>query len=270
MKTYFKFLEDENELRWFYTYCIPILKEHECFYLSCSMRKKHLTKEQRELVKHKEMFNVQVICKNEFEELIRNIKCCETDIECFFSKETKDWINNATMLYWNVNPVDSLRVLNNNIERLQEIKTELVYAALSKNEESMKYTWKRVRNSSFISKELYARNTGTKYWIDFDIDTEKEELQKKYLESHYFLLEKLGCGNFVEIETKGGFHILVKRSVIKFNPSEIVTQLSKIFDSAKEININNNAMIPLPGTLQSNFLVKVLNKDEFFEKDKIN
>jgi hypothetical protein len=268
-KTYLKFLGDIEELKWFYDHCIPMLKDFQCFYLSCSMRKKHLTKEQRELVQHKEMFNAQVIYKNEFEELVRNIKCCEVDIECYFKSETAEWINNAVMIYWNINPVDSLKVLNNNIDRLQEIKTDLLYSALSKNEEAMKNAWNQVQHSSFICKKLYARNMAEKYWIDFDVDVDKEELYLNYAEMHNFLANKLGEGNFVEVETKGGLHILAKKSIINFNPIIIVDKLSVIFTSAKEVNTNHNGMIPLPGTLQAGFLVKVLNKNKFLKENSI-
>jgi hypothetical protein len=271
MFEYYHFLEDENELKWFYDHCIPSLKEDEVFFLSLSARNKQLSEEERKFYSlgRSEMFGKQVIRKDSYETIFEHVLRYESRIGSWQTRINKPIPQKCMIVYWNINPSSTRKVITDTFEHINELQGELTNAALKNSKVAIDSAFHKIKKYFDSIVSLYARNEGTKYWLDIDVDVEKKEFQYNYLSIHYYLLSKLGIGNFVEIETKGGIHILVKRIAIKFNPQEIVDEISKIFQDAKDININHNAMIPLPGTNQAGFTVRILNKDEFVKENNI-
>lgn len=129
-------------------------------------------------------------------------------------------------------------------------------------------------------KRLQFDNVGTKYWVDFDMDLNDEGLLfREVIEKMWydFCLNKLGKGNFAMVETNGGYHTIVKTDVIHWNPNNFIMEFlctevpnpkGKILARTpsgliKELEYNNNAMIPVPGTYQYGFVVRVVNKGDF-------
>jgi hypothetical protein len=95
-----------------------------------------------------------------------------------------------------------------------------------------------------------------KYFIDIDVDV----IGDKYKVISY-VRECIGNNAFLEklnfIDTKSGFHILIKKEDIpyKYNLMELIKGLRELA-SIKEAEFNKNSMCPIPGTMQSNHLVK--------------
>lgn len=129
-------------------------------------------------------------------------------------------------------------------------------------------------------KRLQFDNVGTKYWVDFDMDINAEDIiHREVIEKSWYeyCLAKLGKGNFAIVETSGGCHTIVKTDVIHWNPNNFIMEflytevpnpdgkiLAKTFSGLiKELEYNNNAMIPVPGTYQYGYVVNVLNKEDF-------
>lgn len=152
-------------------------------------------------------------------------------------------------------------------------------------------------------KRLQFDNCGTKYWVDFDMDV-RDKSQKGTLYNNWnkYCCEKLGKGNFVIVETGGGFHTLVKKQVIHFNPNQFIMDFchkssgnkcdgSVVIDGTQiddslgksnafvteiegvkyytngcfidELVYNTNAMIPCPGTYQYGNVVRIRNKEDY-------
>lgn len=123
-------------------------------------------------------------------------------------------------------------------------------------------------------KRLQFDNVGTKYWVDFDMDLNdegkaiKEEL---YTVWYNYCSEKLGKGNFLIVKTGGGYHTMVNKDVIHWNPNKFIedylnTTLGTLLTAKnyiKELEYNTNAMIPCPGTYQYGNMVEVVNKGDF-------
>ena len=123
-------------------------------------------------------------------------------------------------------------------------------------------------------KRLQFDNVGSKYWVDFDMDL--NDSGKKYKDLAYtswydYCINKLGKRNFVIVETSGGFHTIVKKDIIHWNPNEFINEflqtsvgMTNIFsDLIDELVYNTNAMIPTPGTFQYGNVVRIKNKEDF-------
>lgn len=123
-------------------------------------------------------------------------------------------------------------------------------------------------------KRLQFDNVGTKYWVDFDMDL--NDTGKKYRDFLYsrwyeYCTEKLGKGNFVIVKTTGGYHTMVDKKIIHWNPDVFISNFTSIstgFDNTisdmiDELVYNTNAMIPVPGSFQYGNPVIITNKDDF-------
>ena len=107
---------------------------------------------------------------------------------------------------------------------------------------------------------------------------------KYYRELTDLFADKFGKGNYVIVDTSGGYHILVRTSAIKMNPHDICKFVTNIYKEGVadgnpeylddkgqckfECIVNDSQIpgLPLPGTYQYDRPVTVLNKEDF-EKD---
>ena len=123
-------------------------------------------------------------------------------------------------------------------------------------------------------KRLQFDNVGTKYWVDFDMDLNdagKAIREEIYTVWYNYCTEKLGKGNFIIVQTSGGYHTMVKKEVIQWNPTEFINEfmnttlgtLLTVQNYIDELVYNTNAMIPVPSTYQYGNIVKVVNKKDF-------
>jgi hypothetical protein len=255
-----------------------MLKRDEVFFFSLSARNKALTEDEREQYKlgRSEMFHRVIIRHDSCEMILRHIYRCETNKNGFLTNANLPYPDKCLTLYWNINPSNVRKVLYAQQQLIIDLQDELINASLKMSNEAIAEAFYKIKKSYDSTLSLYQTNTGTRYWIDFDLDVEKELLNNHYTTIHKFLVEKIGLGNFVCIDTKGGMHILIRKKCIKFNPDEITKNILSIIYGDKHIeNIkgeiirNKNEMIPLPGTIQCNYNVKVLNKDDFNGKTNI-
>jgi hypothetical protein len=110
---------------------------------------------------------------------------------------------------------------------------------------------------------------------DYELDISYYELLKEKLN------ERFGKGNYVIVDTSGGYHVLVKTSAIKSNPHDLCNEVQSIYfkgiyegeepyldekgNCKFECIVNDSQIpgIPLPGTYQYGRPVTVLNKEDF-------
>ena len=148
------------------------------------------------------------------------------------------------------------------------------------------YQW--FDNAESNLKHLRANQKGTRYWLDFDLDVPKWFKEgKNYEDKPYYhvLLTLLDAyfkkGNYVVVDTTGGYHVLVKTSAINQNPHNFCKHMKDLYDDCVkrgeepyvdekgnnkfECVVNDSQIpgLPLPGTYQYNKPVIVLNKEDF-------
>ena len=86
-------------------------------------------------------------------------------------------------------------------------------------------------------KRLQFDNVGTKYWVDFDLDLND---WGKYIRDFYvdgdplldswmdYCNEKLGKRNFVIVATSGGYHTMVNKDIIHWNPNTFIEDFQRL------------------------------------------
>lgn len=123
-------------------------------------------------------------------------------------------------------------------------------------------------------KRLQFDNVGSKYWVDFDMDLNeygKSIREEIYTVWYNYCIENLGKGNFIIIQTGGGYHTMVNKEIIHWNPNKFINNFMNITlgtlltaqNYIDELIYNTNAMIPVPGSYQYGKCVRVLNKEDF-------
>ncbi|MCK5606953.1 hypothetical protein KAR91_33935 [Candidatus Pacearchaeota archaeon] len=255
----YNFLHDESELQKFHLEIMPELKEFEVFFLSLSCRKKYLTAEEREKyhITRAEMFDRKLIRTNEYSRLLRSVHKYETEEGGYMTKNNLPVPQHCMTIYLNINPSNSLKAL-------KEFNGKIVdwqYEITSGNKE---YFTKKFNKMDIELMNCYQRNRGTKHWIDIDFDVPKDFNAPELLSKE---IKESGV-NFFWISTKSGYHLLLDRNTLSYDPNRIckrgLSELSsylvdlKDIDKSYEIIINKNEMIPLPGTLQGGYPVRVL------------
>jgi hypothetical protein len=275
----YNFIHDEQELKRFHTEIMPELKEFEVFFLSLSCRKKYLTTEEREKyhITRAEMFDRKLIRTNDYSRLARSVHKYEVAEGGYMTKNNLPVPQHCMTIYLNINPSNSLKAL-------KEFNGKIVdwqYEITSGNKDAFS---KKFNKLDVELMNCYQRNRGTKHWIDIDFDVPEDfnapEIMSNFLKSKENLV-------YYWIKTKSGYHLLINRNTLDFNPEDICKEgISELWlywsnravennalypieergnnvyvgGSAitNEIIINKNEMIPLPGTLQGGYPVRVL------------
>ena len=270
------------------------------------------------------------------------IRKYECNKEAFTTKEGKPFPAKTLVCYYYINPTDELGVIKDIKKYINTHEQELVDSAIKTDERaktldnimkdvlkdgvftpeikerisklSLKADESGVRQSMYKlcksltkMKRLQFDNCGTKYWVDFDMDLDDKSKKGDILPAwRLYLNDKIGKENYVVIETGGGFHTLVKKQCIKFNPNDLIEKFCISVSTFKvkeettfkgvpiektigkftqvvddqlsftwgafidELIYNTNAMCPCPGTYQYGNIVKIHNKENYVpEQDMI-
>ena len=220
------------------------------------------------------------------------------DLKGYINTHEQELINSAIKdidranFIANILGPDLSSYLNNpTAESLDAITKRIGSLKLRSDESGTSQSLYKMCKSLSKMKRLQFDNVGTKYWVDFDLDlNDWGKFLREYSQDDVLLInwikycqEKLGVGNYVIVATSGGYHTMVKKDVIHWNPNKFIEDFKKIEaghsvphmdgsshipkmeDLIKELEYNTNAMIPCPGTFQYGNIVHVINKDDFNE-----
>jgi hypothetical protein len=270
-----KILADEEELKWFFDNVYPQLKPQEIIFLSLSARNKYLTDEEKDYYQlgSSEMFSKTIVREKDWNRFIRTIRKLECDERGYTTKNNLPIPSKCMVCYININPSNTLKALNEFNKVINEYMFELSNVAVNKlDSENIMNRLNKIDNNLLT---CYQQATGTKHWIDFDLDVDKnwkiyeEDVLKKWL-------EKKGILTYFWIDTKSGYHLLISKEDLRFNPKELTDFIKQgygnwliyeyHYDIASEklnsceIIKNDNAMIPLVGCYQGEHIVRILNK----------
>lgn len=267
-----KLIHDLNTVNWFYNNILPELKPQESYFLSLSARNKYLTAEEKEIFNlgRNEMFNKQIITERNWNIFLRTLRRMECDNRGYLTKNNLPIPMKTLVCYININPSDSLKALKEFASTIDEYYYEI--AMKSKTGSEINSTLNRFNKAPNYFTTCYQKATGTRHWIDFDFDVPKLDvaLQKEFIDTLTLKLKQRGVNRICWVDTKSGYHLLVSKEELKFNPVDFVEQawrLVRILGIVKkedrykyEIIYNKNAMIPLPGTFQGGYKVRILQQ----------
>ena len=93
-------------------------------------------------------------------------------------------------------------------------------------------------------KSCHAHNCPRRIWIDYDMDVKKvlrtpEKLDIIQDVLHEEGLKLFGKGNFAILKTSGGFHTLVRKECLKFNPNDFITNVTNTLCDKDLFGIDN-------------------------------
>lgn len=279
----YKFIFDENELRKFYDLILPDLKSNEIIFVSLSARNKYLNEEEQLQygLGRTEMFDRKIIHSKDWSKFLKTIRRFETNEGSYLTKIGKNIPEKCITTYININPSCVLKAYRefNNIytDYLFELSQCVVNGHRTDN------IMNRLNQIDHTLMTCLQKNRGTKIWLDIDFDVPKSLFNapvemKDYLNKYKGLI-------YYWIDTRSGYHLLINRSTLSFNPNDICVEgikvLKVILENKKydkvtwdfnniyvkddqgneihyEIIVNKNEMIPLPGTIAGGHKVRIL------------
>lgn len=252
----YKLIYDENELKKYFDIIMQPLLKTEVFFISLSARNKYLTKEEREFYQlgRTEMFVKNIIRDYNYEKFIRTIRRFETNEGSYLTKNGKDIPSKCIIIYMNINPSSTIKAFKEFNKTMNEYMFELAQCSI--NGQEIDNISNKINKMNNLLMTCYQKNVGSKYWIDVDFDIPKEAF---YLIEIFTNELKINNVNYYIINTKNGYHVLLKKDTINYNFNETIKLVNEI--ASKKLNdfeiiLNKNAMIPLPGTYQGDYEVK--------------
>jgi len=240
---------------------MPELKNDEVYFISLSARAKYLSKEERLefSLGQTEMFGREVA---QTKEKLKDYTMRKLEAN-LYSKRTrngKEIPEKSLVCYININPSSMVKAYFQFQHEMNRQIAEITIAL--QNSKDPNYSFVNIQQRELMN--CIQKSTGTKHYIDIDCDTKEPEVVA-------FITKTLVDAKiqFHTIETRGGFHFLLEKDTIPSKYKGTVTRsfnLQKLCDDARklsslekiEVMINKNAMIPVPGTRQSDFLVRMI------------
>jgi len=301
-------LADEEELKWFYDNVIQKPKVNESYSMVFVCRHKKLTDEEKTrmgLTRSKgEFLNTQSIRSRttsgnnacnltwDFANFLQHVKRFNVDDGAYLTESGERLPDKTLAVIFYVNPCDDMKVAERLQEQLNETKMAIMKAYLAGKDLATSFTnYRLFGNIESNVKHLKANCKGSNYWLDYDIDVPAwwKEKDNDFYNQMVSVFEKYyGKGHYVIINTTGGYHILVRSVCVRFDPHKVCIEIENIYKRALEnglkpylndkgedkfeciVNDSQIPGIPLPGTYQYGNPVRVLNKEDFENKEENN
>lgn len=312
LKEVYDVVADTTELKWFFDHVIQKPQVNESYTAVFVSRHKKLTKEEQEDIgltrKEAEFLAVETfrlghfkdaLHQNEennwnFDKFLKHLRRLEVNKEAYTTAKGLPLPTKTLSTIFYINPCDNIKVCREFFNQYLDVTQSISKAMLGGKttvDNLQSYQW--FDNAESNLKHLRANQKGTRYWLDFDIDVPKWFKTNSYTRFDgevrtYFgtlkndLNRTFGRGNYIIVDTSGGYHVLVRTSAIKSNPHDFCGLVKTIYDSGVrdfgeepyldekgnckfECIVNDSQIpgIPLPGTYQYDRPVTVLNKEDF-------
>ena len=320
LKEVYDIVADTAELKWFFDHVIQKPQVNESYTAVFVSRHKKLTKEEQEDIgltrKEAEFLAVETfrlghfkdaLYQNEnnwtFEKFLKQLRRLEVNKEAYTTSKGLPLPTKTLSTIFYINPCDNIKVCREFFNQYLDVTQSISKAMLGGKttvDNLQSYQW--FDNAESNLKHLRANQKGTRYWLDYDIDVPvwwkasrtKEEYEalspeeqiRPYINGYIVMKNILdrtfGKGNYVIVDTSGGYHVLVKVSAIKSNPHNFCKEITDIYNWAVndlgmepyidekgnckfECIVNDSQIpgLPLPGTYQYGRKVTVLNKEDF-------
>ncbi len=233
------------------------LKMDEVYFISLSARNKYLDQAERDFYSlgRTEMFAREIIKKNDdFEFAFRKLT---GHLYARRTNNGKEIPTKAIVCYMNINPSSVLKAVQQFKRELAEAEENLMRKVIINGNTANEMDFEFFKKAKSKFNNAFQRNHSRKVFLDIDIDV-------KDLKVLINIIAKLTVNDarFCTIETRGGFHILVKSDTVKGNYLyKVVEETAKMPEArGKEVMFNSNGMVPFPGTLHGDFMVKIRNE----------
>jgi len=230
------------------------LQMDEVYFVSLSARNKYLTQEERDFYSlgRTEMFAREIIKKNEdFEFAFRKLT---GHLYARRTNNGKEIPMKAIVCYMNINPSSVLKAVQQFKRELGEAEENLMRKVILNGNTANEMDFEFFKKAKSKLNNAYQRNHSRKVFLDIDIDTKNLAVLIKIIASL-----TINDARFCTIETRGGFHVLVKSDTVKGNYLwKTIEEAGKMPEAdGNEVIFNSNGMVPFPGTYHGEFFVKI-------------
>lgn len=261
MNDMYQMIADEKELKWFFDHAIFKPSITESYSMVFVSRHKKLTKEEQatigltrseseflstQVVKLKPSMNIDEYENKEnwtFDDFIKHIRRFNVDKYAYTTALGEPIPEKTLAVIFYINPADDINVADEVVRIINVTKTALTQAMY--NGKGVKDNVQQLQTFGGLDskiKHLKAQCKGGTYWIDYDIDVPKwfktnsfvNALgnDRKYYDAMKSVFEvTFGKGNFIIVDTSGGYHVLVRTKAIKSNPHAICQEVQQIYDN---------------------------------------
>lgn len=258
-------------------------------------RKKYMTEEQKKFTNLGDtcMMQKTVLKESDFVKFYSKIQQVDATLDYMLDRDSNYLPRSCMTFYMNVNHTDIFK----SIKQFKHLLADWDYDMYSfangtsaKKAKEISKQFKTIQNN--LLKSFQDPINNMKGWIDIDCDIDiaeedsykKERCAKLVKETlSQIFRDKADSNNIILpyiIETHGGIHILVHSSSISmynkylskiFTGKQLANNVMKVETiikdvesilqsndvSIKELKVNQNAAVPIPGTLQGEFKVKI-------------
>lgn len=228
----YKIIHNIDQLKLFIDW-LPNLKDNEIFYGCLFARKKYC----KDLVHSSDKTQLKRFTFKK-ENLINKLKQLECEVGSYKLKE-RDVPQEALVFYANPNPRCQRKALFKSIKELTNL-IETNATNFNLHQEVM---------------SNIQRSCRTKYFIDFDFDLEDKDQIPELISK---INEIVGNSAATFIETKGGIHCLIQPEFV-FGDKKWYMKIKSL--SGMDSNNNGDQLLPVPGTIQGNFIPKFINHE---------
>jgi hypothetical protein len=232
-------LADLSEVRRFYHFVVPYLKDHECLLLLLAARKKYCPT----LARSEEVVAREVIRDNDWSKFKRKVKKITNVEGIYVDKNGNEIPKEAFALYILLDPRDAVYAWI----KFQEETNKLFWQSY-KNDKSALYQLKKLDVRWFSV--LHRTPSRKLYWL-IDVDGKNENLLDsllKWLDDHVIWVS----------ETRGGYHIIVHCN----HETQRILFRERLTEKFKDVELHKQVLTPLPGTLQGGFAVRGVLQNE--------
>ena len=308
-KDRYEVIADVDELKWFFENIVQKPLVHESYAAVFCARYKKLTDEERAEVgiskrdaefmatqtfRVRKFHNAIDLATDDgwdFSNFIKHLRRFNVDKEAYLTGGGYPLPEKCLATIFYVNPCDEIKVADEVLSKLSDTKTAIVKAMLNgKTLEDNLQSYQAFSNIESNVKHARAHCKGSVYWLDYDLDCPgwfKAMHGPYYQQMCNDLNTMFGKGNYVIVDTSGGYHILVRTKAIHGNPHLFCEHMRELYELAItqgcmpyyddkgrdkfECIVNDSQIpgIPMPGTFQYGRLVTIVNKEDF-SKEFIN
>jgi hypothetical protein len=252
----YKLIWSEDELLKFIALIMPELTEEEVYFFSLSCRQKWIKLNGIDITAVRkgssEMFERRIV--REKKNTLRTIRKYECNDGAYTFDDGTPMPIEGMAIYYNINPSNMVKATS---EFGQKFIRSLAEVALGQGS-SLDYI-------KHMDREILSclhRSQGTKHYLDIDVDMKKgiKYTVRGHVTVSRVLEELRNKGvKFFLIDTRSGYHILMKKETVKFDYiSWLKKELEENRDMFDDLMTNHNRMIPVPGTLQGGHEVKII------------
>lgn len=249
-------IKSECELREFINLLYD-LERDEVFFVSLSARNKYLDADERikYALSRSEMFSREFIYKRDYDSFKYVLEILKAALSYRRTGTGELYPEKAMIVYFNLNPTSTIKAYMEFQKEMNKEIAEYINDVAHGNNVDVRH--KRFKNAVSILKSEFQKHPSRKIFLDVDFDTKNTN----YLTLYTDFLQKNNIRFFV-INTKSGYHVVLKKDTIPkgLNIYSKITELDKQLKTVepdKEIVLNKNLMVPLPGTMQGDHLVTI-------------